>query len=359
MRETLGLLVAGVLLLGGMELARAQDVQTPPAASAAEAASAEAGSAEAGSAGAASGDDGEGSSEPGPQEPVEPDPEEAAAAARAAEEAADAYNRAVQFFADEQFVRAAQWFETAYRLNPEAATLTRALEAQVRTGHAIRTANLALRLRGLHGDDAEARALADRVLSEHSPNLVRLTLECSECALEVQGRRWAYPAAFLTPYTEYEVSITEGDSVRRHRVRGTPGQHIVLGSRGDSPSRDERDTAPPTAGVHGSGGLSPWAFAVGLGLTSVSAIVTIAFGVDTLSGVGAFEARPTPEAFERGEAGELRTNVMIGITTGLALVTLVLALLADWDGDPERLPETSASLFFDGRAGGLWVRTRL
>ena len=35
--------------------------------------------------------------------------------------------------------------------------------------------------------------------------------------------------------------------------------------------------------------------------------------------------------------------------------TLLFGVLADWDGEPA--PSTTAGVFFDGRAGGAWLRT--
>ncbi|MBN4049573.1 hypothetical protein JYT86_00785, partial [bacterium AH-315-N03] len=76
-------------------------------------------------------------------------------------------------------------------------------------------------------------------------------------------------------------------------------------------------------------------------------------GIDTLDGVDAFNRMPTPEGFEEGQAKELRTNLLIAITAGLGVTTLVLAILADWDGDAQTPP---AGAFFDGTNGGVWVR---
>ncbi len=285
----------------------------------------------------------------------EPPPEDAAVPSTAA--AAEAYDRGSAFYLNGDFVRAAQWFETAYRLAPAAPALIQALRAQVRTGHVIRAANLALRLRGLHGDDADARTLAEEVIRDNESDFVRLELRgCEGCQLEIEGRVWSYSAAFLTPHTDHDVLVTQGERREHHTVRGLPGQHVELGppraGEGPSDGASEGTTASPRA--PSSAGLSPWFFAVGLGLTAVSGGLLIWSGVDTLDGVDAFDAMPTPEGFEEGQAKELRTNVLVGITAGLAVVTLLFAALTDWDGEPAR---PTAGVFFDGRAGGAWLRT--
>lgn len=286
----------------------------------------------------------------------EADAEDAAVPNTAA--AAEAYDRGSAFYLNQDYARAAQWFETAYRLAPAPPALIQALRAQVRTGHVIRAANLALRLRGLHGDDADARALADEVIAENGSDFVLLEVSCEGCQLEIEGRVWSYPAAFLTPSTDHDVLVTQGDRRERHSVRGLPGQRIQLGAPSASGSTgvDEPDAPRPPPPASGTGaGLSPWVFGASLGLTLVSGAILIWSGVDTLDGVDAFNAMPTPEAFEAGQDKELRTNVLVGITAGLGLLTVLFAILADWDGDP---PDAStAGVWLDGRSGGAWLRT--
>ena len=159
----------------------------------------------------------------------------------------------------------------------------------------------------------------------------------------------------LLENTDHDVIVRQGEHRERHRIRGRAGQSIELGPpRADAPDPDRVEPPPPSTRP-GSGGLSPWFFGVGAGLTALSTVLLIWSGVDTLDGVDAFNAMPTPEAFEEGQAKELRTNVLIGITAGLAVVTLLFGVLADWDGEPA--PSTTAGVFFDGRAGGAWLRT--
>jgi len=285
------------------------------------------------------------------QEPEEAPPEGEASVPNTAA-AAEAYDRGSAFYLNGDYRRAAQWFETAYRLAPAAPALVQALRAQMRTGHAIRAANLALRLRGLHGDDPDARALADQVIAENAADFVRLEVDCEGCQLEIEGRVWSYPAAFLTPSTEHRVTVSRDDVREDHTVRGRRGQEITLGPPRADADQDSRDGPPPPSG--GGDGLSPWVFGVGLALSAVSGGLLIWSGVDTLDGVDAYEANPTPEGFADGEDRELRTNVLIGVTIGLGLLTFVFALLTDWDGDPQ--PATSAGAWITPDGGGASVR---
>ncbi len=58
--------------------------------------------------------------------------------------------------------------------------------------------------------------------------------------------------------------------------------------------------------------------------------MTIWSGLNTTAGVDEYEANPTQEALDEGRAKERRTNILIGVTAGLAVTTVVLALLTDF-----------------------------
>jgi hypothetical protein len=81
---------------------------------------------------------------------------------------------------------------------------------------------------------------------------------------------------------------------------------------------------------------------VGTVLTAGAGATLIWSGVDTLDGVGPYEADPTPERLADGQSRELRTNVLIGVTGALAITTLVFAIVTDWDGDPAPAGESDA-----------------
>lgn len=257
--------------------------------------------------------------------------------------AAEAYDRGSAFYLNGEYGRAARWFETAYRLAPSAPALIQAIRAQLRAGHRIHATNLALRLLGRHGDEPEARQLAEDVLREHGGDFFRLDVDCDDCTLEVDGRVWSHTAAMLSPATEHQVVVTRGDARREVRVRGERGERRVIpapgalddpASRASAASEDgaevPREAPPSDTGMP----LEPWLFGVGVGLTVASAGVLIWSGLDTLDGVEAFEESPTLDEFEAGETKERRTNWLIGVTAGLGAVTVLLAVLTDWDGDP-------------------------
>jgi hypothetical protein len=97
----------------------------------------------------------------------------------------------------------------------------------------------------------------------------------------------------------------------------------------------ELSPAPPPRGADGEStprtGWSPTIVIVEGVVTLVTAGVTVWSGLDTLSTLDAYKAHPTRAILESGRSEEIRTNVLIGVSSGLAAITAVTALfLVDW-----------------------------
>ena len=78
-------------------------------------------------------------------------------------------------------------------------------------------------------------------------------------------------------------------------------------------------------------GWSPIVVAVGGGVTAVAAGFLIWSGIDTMNQRSTFDASPTQANLDAGKGDQLRTNVLLGVTLGLAVLTGVTAIfLVDW-----------------------------
>jgi len=74
-------------------------------------------------------------------------------------------------------------------------------------------------------------------------------------------------------------------------------------------------------------------FFSGVGLTAVATGLTIASAVDTRAARNDFNLHPTAQALSDGKAKELRTNVLLAVSGGLAVLTAVTGLwLVQWHG---------------------------
>jgi hypothetical protein len=90
--------------------------------------------------------------------------------------------------------------------------------------------------------------------------------------------------------------------------------------------------------------LSPVVAIVGGVLTLVAGGLAVASGLDTQSKRDAFPNEPTQERLDEAFASQTRTNVLIGTTAGLGVITGVIAIFfTDWDGRADTRSGVGAS----------------
>ncbi len=259
------------------------------------------------------------------------------------QQAAQAYDRAAALFVQGHFAQAGQWFMTAYRLAPAKAALLQAVRAYRRAGQLERAGTLAILLSQEYPNDAPSVELAAEVMEEAGRRALLVTVDCEGCEVEVDGRMLATRAAYVTPDENHRVvghfgaahveEVVHGAAREQRQVRfeRPAGAEVVEEelTEGERRRREERrrEEAGPAYKV-----MSPGVFYVSLAATVALAGVTVWSGVDTLSGVGAYEANPTREAYEAGQDKERRTNILLGVTAGVAAWTIVTAVLTDFSG---------------------------
>jgi hypothetical protein len=291
-------------------------------------------------------------------------------AAQSAEDrraAGNAYNRGSAAYIAERWAEAARWFETAHRLAPAAPALVQAVRAHVLAGHDLRALTLSLRLEATYPDDEAAAATAAEVLGEHASRFVRVDVVCAECSVELDGTLQEHPSFFVTPDEGHRVVASFPTGSVNESVTGQPGETRTLTfdpplSTGedpvfpDDPPNDPPPDDPPHDGDDGSSGLSPIFFISAAALTAGAGAVLLWSGLDALGGVDAYEADLTAEALSEGQAKELRTNILIGVTAGLAAVATVLLIFTDWDGADEERLDVSAFPLDGGAAASIGGR---
>jgi hypothetical protein len=125
---------------------------------------------------------------------------------------------------------------------------------------------------------------------------------------------------------------------------------------GDDPSTADTGTGTGTgeSADADAGGLPLWVPLAALGATAVAGALTIWSGVDTLSARDAYVEMPTEAGYEDGVGLQTRTNVLIGVTVGLAAVTAVLFVFADMRREEEERLSASVAA---GPEGGAVVVT--
>jgi len=284
-------------------------------------------------------------------------------------QAARAFDNARNAFGAEDYATAADEFETADGYAPSPVALQWAIDAHHRAGNAARAATLAALAKQRHPDVAELVELADRVISETRENLVEVQVVCEEpCELFVDSKIvHGEPAATRTLYVNpgsytLTASFGAGGKGKAEQVEGQAGDaRSVLfappapgasGTGDDAPADGQDD--PFAEDFHGtddpaadksttsdSGGWSPAVFWVSASLTAVSGAVTVWSGLDTQKNPGQDAVKENckglgescPE-YQEGLQNQKRTNILLGVTGGLAVFTVVSAILTDWSDAP-------------------------
>jgi hypothetical protein len=294
--------------------------------------------------------------------------------------AGQAYDRATAAYLARDYARAATLFETAYRLAPASASLLQAVRAHDRAGNGLRAATLALRLQAFYGSDEAAARQAATTLAATRSQFLRIDVTCgAPCTLELDGVLQEHSSFYAAPGDEHTVRATFETGTSERTTRGAAGAvetlsfepppaAVAVGGPGDAAARASSRVGPrasdpvPAAAAEApaeGAGLGLEAFVIALVATVAAGGVLAWSGVDALDGVPAYRDMPTVERLRDGQSRELRTNVLIGVTSALALTTFVLALATDWDGAPERASEgPRVSAFVTPEAGMLTVGGR-
>ncbi len=264
--------------------------------------------------------------------------------------AANAYDRGTTAFLQDDFARAARWFETANNLAPAAPALQQAIRSHQRAGNTMRAGTLGLRLLA-EFPDSSAAPEAQAAVDAASPLFVRVRVDCADCSAEVDGTLQGHTEFFLEPDVEYQVGGAFETGSVSDTFRGIAGEERSLSFEAPAPEETVQEIVRETGSTNvsqgtrepeeESGGLSPALFYTSLALTVGAGAVLIWSGLDTLSGVDPYEeaARNNDPAaadlLADGQSRELRTNVLIGVTAGLGALTVLFLALTDFGGDDE------------------------
>ncbi|MBL9022606.1 MAG: tetratricopeptide repeat protein [Myxococcales bacterium] len=253
--------------------------------------------------------------------------------------AAERFTTGEEAFEAGDFLRAAEAFEAAYAADPQPAALWNAARSFDRAGEHARAATLYQLYVREAPSDAPDRDEATRALVELGRRLGKIEIVApSSPRLAVDGRPVRGSTVFVNAGTHL-VEAEFGAARARREVSVEEGstKTVLLEEPPATPS-----PAPPVPPVARTApeperrsGVTPWLMAPFLGTTALAGALTIASGVDTLVARGQYldipEDERTQRQYDDGKLKQDRTNVMIGVTAGLALVTTSVALFAiDW-----------------------------
>jgi hypothetical protein len=262
--------------------------------------------------------------------------------------AARQFEEGQRAFAAGDFRRAAAAFESAYRLKPHHAPLWNAGRSWDKAGETVNAANFYSRFLAAAPAGARERDQATERLRELAQKVARLDIQVSDAkAVKLDGEAPPATSVYVAPGDHVvEGAAPSGEPVRRTVTVGA-GQILSVAlepaptraeaappamARGTQPTEKPSFEGPPRPepdrGFH-----LPWPVVViGGALTIVAGGLATWSGLSTLDQRDAFDTAPTQDKLDDGKSAQLRTNILIGTTIGLAVLTGVSALFVNWKG---------------------------
>jgi hypothetical protein len=274
----------------------------------------------------------------------------------AVQKAASEFDEGKRHYRDGRFESAAEHFEAADAAVPSPRALRMAMRCRDQAGHKARAATLAAQALARYPDDRETRELANPILAKHAPGLHRLDVSCTKPCSVALGAE-VVPGVARDSWVVYvdpgEVTVSASfaggagaeEQVLNARAGGKnalsfmprPKAGAPAAAPAHAPVPDGPDEPPPPVDER-SWIEHPAVFGVLAGGTAVLGGVTIWSGIDTLNNPGADKVREEcrgqgtdcPE-YKEGRQKQLRTNILIGATAGLAATTLLIGVLVtEW-----------------------------
>jgi hypothetical protein len=291
-------------------------------------------------------------------------------------------------FKDGDYRHAAESYERAYHRVPHYSALWNAARSWDHANEPARAANLYSRYLREAPPRARDRNSAQRLLRALSNRLARLEIHATDVTdVRVDDTPVDAPSVYVTPGAHVvEGKTSDGTAVRQSSdvqsgdvvsvalVPPPAGSNATAaaspassGAAAPSPASASSGTAPTTTDEaqpeqppsSSSHGWSPVFVYFGGAVTLALGGITIWSGLDTLQQKDTFDKNPTSANLDSGKTKELRTNVLIGATAAVGVVTLVTALfLIDWKGsrNRENKPDASPSVQVGAGLGSLLVQ---
>jgi hypothetical protein len=267
------------------------------------------------------------------------DPPAGASGESAERRAARAFADAQTAFEAKDYKRAASLFETAYAAKPHHAALWNAARSWHHAGEDVLCAEALDRYLKEAPADAPNREDATTTLGDVMKRVGRVQvrvvavthvqLDGNAKSADSEGPYYVLPGDHVLTAEE-----ADGTQVKKPFTIGrgeTLKIMLTAGKKNEPPTPPVKEV--PETKSSGSRFMSPWVVVGGGVLVAAGAFVTVLSGLDTLNKRNAFIADQTQAKLEDGFASQTRTNVALGVTAGVAVLTAVLAaFFVDWSG---------------------------
>jgi hypothetical protein len=280
------------------------------------------------------------------------------------------FQEAQKAFKAGDFRHAAEKFDEAYKRAPHHAPLWNAGRAWHRAGELTRAANIYAKYLREAPPKAPDRNRAIVALKEVQAKLGRIDVHATDVGeVTVDGEPFEGEGVYVIPgahvvegrttndaheSVRIPQSVAAGATVSVALVPPTPPPPVVPPAAPVAvlvPASIAAQAPPPAA--KSSSGVSPVFFVAGTVLTLAAGGVTVWSGLDVSSRKKEYLAgEQTQASYDAGRSAELRTNILLGVSGGLALLTAVTGLfLVDWKGNGQDRVSARAGpvqLFLEG-----------
>ena len=279
--------------------------------------------------------------------------------------AAAEYDAGRRAFTDGKYEEAAVHFENAYHDAPNAQTLRNAIRARRQASQLARAGTLAILAEDRYADDEQTLKVAKETIAEAGPKLFKLTIVCEpECNVASDGRAVSLEDAkrfafFLQPGPHNVTVGWSADRTKSLDIKAKEGQALEQSFEAPPMPVATNPTGPtvivtnplPPEPPPSTKPFGPAVFITLLSLTAVSGGILIWSGIDTLNNLGTAAVKagcvgqgPSCALYQQGLDEQTRTNVLIGVTGGLGLLTFVSIFLTQWSHPHREAPTVTPTV---------------
>ncbi len=277
-----------------------------------------------------------------------------------ATEAHEAYDRGTRAYRRGDYATAAREYAAADALSANPVALQAALDSAVLADDPVLGVELIDRAKGAPRTNALALTIltAQRKFARRTGRIHVACGGASTCIASVDGAAVDPARPIVVRVGAHTVIVDSGGMATTRDVTVGPDETIeVAPAAATAPAAASAPatapaaapatatapasvtTAPPPTSVESGRGISPVWFYLGLGATGIAGVATIVSGVDTANQHSAFTSKcgsanppvacPVGLA-SSGQSAQTRTNVLLGVTAGLAAVTVVTVFFVRW-----------------------------
>jgi hypothetical protein len=255
--------------------------------------------------------------------------------------AAAAFNRGEEAYASGRFNDAGVAFEEAYGHVPHPSALWNAARAWNRAGDLARAANLFTKYLNEAPPDAPDRKSAVTSLEQLTGKLGKLNIYAPGfTVIEIDGEVIEGASVFVTPGTHIVRGRSQSGVLER--VQGVEAggvASVALVQETAPPPKKDPNNESGSGKANGQDQgkpvdlrvLPPAAVIGGGAATALFLGITVWSGIDTLNAKSDYDALPNQENLDIGRGKQTRTNVLLGVTLGVAALTGAAAVFfVDW-----------------------------